>query len=99
MSRLAGTSPKPGLPLPVACWLAPWHFAFGSGTEGATDVATLVKADAAETALRGVVSFSTLVGVVLAAALGWSWADPAESFVVVCFAVREGKPAWVGNLE
>jgi len=57
-------------------------------------LARLVKADAAETMICGVLSLSTLLGVALAGSLGWWWADPVASFAVVYIAVREGREAW-----
>lgn len=57
-------------------------------------VARLLKADASETALCGLLSVSTLLGVILAKWVGWWWADPLASLVVVYFATREGREAW-----
>jgi len=59
-----------------------------------THVARLVEADASETALCGLLSVSTLVGVILAKWVGWWWADPVASLIVVYFATREGREAW-----
>jgi divalent metal cation (Fe/Co/Zn/Cd) transporter len=58
----------------------------------------LLMTDAAETALCGWLSVSTVVGVVLGAWVGWWWADPVASLVVVYFAIREGREAWRGEL-
>ena len=60
-------------------------------------VAALVRADGAETALCSVLAVSTLVGLTLNAAVGWWWADPVVSLVVVYFAIREGREAWAGE--
>ena len=57
-------------------------------------LARLVKADAAETMICGVLSLSTLLGVALAGSLGWWWADPVASLAVVYIATREGREAW-----
>ena len=59
----------------------------------------LLMTDAAESALCGWLSVSTLVGVVLGAWVGWWWADPVASLVVVYFAIREGREAWHGDLD
>jgi divalent metal cation (Fe/Co/Zn/Cd) transporter len=59
----------------------------------------LLMTDAVETALCGWLSVSTVVGVVLGAWIGWWWADPAASLVVVYFAIREGREAWRGELD
>lgn len=61
---------------------------------GFSAVARLLRADAVETALCGLLSLSTLGGVVLVATLGWWWADPVASSLVVYFALREGREAW-----
>jgi len=60
--------------------------------------AVLVNADAAETLLCAVLSAATLVGVGANAVFGWWWADPLAGLVVVCFAIREGRAAWKGEL-
>ncbi|MFF3584793.1 cation diffusion facilitator family transporter [Streptomyces mirabilis] len=38
-----------------------------------------------------------LVGLVLGATLGWSWADPMAALVIVAIAVKEGRDAWQGK--
>jgi divalent metal cation (Fe/Co/Zn/Cd) transporter len=62
--------------------------------EGSAAVARLLNADASETALCALLSVSTLLGVSLAAWVGWWWADPVASLAVVYFALREGAEAW-----
>jgi divalent metal cation (Fe/Co/Zn/Cd) transporter len=57
-------------------------------------LARLVNSDAAETIICGVLSLSTLLGIALAASLGWWWADPVASLAVVAIAAREGREAW-----
>ena len=54
----------------------------------------LVRADAAETMICGVLGLSTLLGVALTGSLGWWWADPVASLAVVYIAAREGREAW-----
>lgn len=58
----------------------------------------LVTADAAETILCATLAGTTLLGLVLFAAFGWWWADPAAALAVAWFAVREGREAWHGEL-
>jgi len=62
-------------------------------------VARLLRADAGETALCGLLSASTLLGVILGAWVGWWWADPVASLAVVYYAVREGREAWEDELD
>ena len=64
---------------------------------GASGIADLLRADAAETILCAALSLSTLIGVVCVAAFRWWWTDPAASLFVVYFAVREGREAWLGQ--
>lgn len=42
-------------------------------------------------------SVALLVGLVLNAAFGWWWADPAAAVVIAAVAVREGREAWRGD--
>ncbi len=58
----------------------------------------LVLADAAETILCATPAAATLAGLILFAAFGWRWADPAAALAVAWFAVREGREAWHGEL-
>jgi divalent metal cation (Fe/Co/Zn/Cd) transporter len=41
------------------------------------------------TVIDGVLAVAVLLGLVLNAALGWWWADPAAGYVLVCYAARE----------
>lgn len=65
---------------------------------GAALPSRLVTADAAETILCATLAATTLAGLVLFAAFGWWWADPAAALAVAYFAVREGREAWHGEL-
>lgn len=67
-------------------------------TAGYGGAAALVRADAAETMLCASIAVTTLLGVGLDAALGWWWADPVASLVIVYFAFQEGREAWKGDL-
>jgi divalent metal cation (Fe/Co/Zn/Cd) transporter len=62
--------------------------ALGSGT---------VVADSTQTLLCSYLSAVLLVGLVLNATLGWSWADPLAGLVIAAVAVREGREAWRGK--
>jgi divalent metal cation (Fe/Co/Zn/Cd) transporter len=53
-----------------------------------------VVADSKQTLLCTYLSGVLLVGLVLNAALGWSWADPIAGLVIAAVAVREGLEAW-----
>jgi divalent metal cation (Fe/Co/Zn/Cd) transporter len=55
-------------------------------------------ADSKQTLLCTYLSAAVLVGLVLNAALGWWWADPAAALVLAMLAVKEGREAWRGDL-
>jgi divalent metal cation (Fe/Co/Zn/Cd) transporter len=56
-----------------------------------------VVADSTQTLLCTYLSAVLLVGLVLNAWLGWSWADPLAGLVIAAVAVREGVEAWRGE--
>jgi divalent metal cation (Fe/Co/Zn/Cd) transporter len=98
---LTGSSdpdPSPvGIGLAVASLLVmPWLSwaqrrtgrALGSGT---------VVADSTQTLLCTYLSAVLLLGLVLNATLGWSWADPVAGLVIAAVAAREGVQAWRGE--
>lgn len=58
----------------------------------------LILADAAETRICVLLSFSTLIGVGGFMLTGASWLDPVAGFVIAAFAIWEGKEAWKGEL-
>ena len=56
-----------------------------------------VVADSKQTLLCTYLSAVLLVGLVLNATLGWSWADPLAGLVIAAVALREGVGAWRGD--
>lgn len=56
-----------------------------------------VVADSTQTLLCTYLSAVLLVGLVLNATLGWSWADPLAGLVIAAVAVKEGREAWRGE--
>lgn len=56
-----------------------------------------LRADAYETIACAWLSLSTLVGLALNAAVGWSWADPVAALLIVPLVIREGWEAWRGE--
>jgi divalent metal cation (Fe/Co/Zn/Cd) transporter len=56
-----------------------------------------LRADAYETITCAWLSLTTLLGLVLNAALGWWWADPLAALAIVPLAVREGLEGWRGG--
>ena len=57
-----------------------------------------VVSNAKQTLLCSYLSAALLIGLVLNAGLGWSWADPVAALVIAGFAVREGLEAWRGDV-
>lgn len=56
-----------------------------------------VVADATQTRLCAWLSAVLLLGLLLNALLGWSWADPVAGIVIALVAAREGRDAWRGD--
>ena len=56
-----------------------------------------VVADSTQTLLCTYLSGVLLVGLVLNATLGWSWADPIAGLIIAAVAVKEGRDAWRGE--
>lgn len=54
-------------------------------------------ADSKQTLLCTYLSAALLVGLLLNATLGWSWADPVAALVIAVLAAREGLEAWRGD--
>lgn len=54
-------------------------------------------ADSKQTLLCTYLSAVLLVGLLLNAVVGWSWADPIAGLVIAVIAVREGRQAWRGE--
>ncbi|MFD9845355.1 cation transporter [Streptomyces parvus] len=54
-------------------------------------------ADSKQTLLCTYLSAVLLVGLILNAAFGWSWADPAAALAIAGIAVKEGREAWRGK--
>ncbi|MEW2349488.1 cation transporter [Streptomyces sp. NPDC006684] len=54
-------------------------------------------ADSRQTLLCTYLSAVLLLGLVLHAALGWSWADPVAALAIAAVAAKEGRDAWRGK--
>lgn len=54
-------------------------------------------ADSQQTLLCTYLSAVLLIGLVLNATLGWSWADPVAALVIAAIALKEGRDAWQGK--
>ncbi len=58
-----------------------------------------VVADSRQTLLCAGLSAVLLVGLLLNATLGWTWADPVAALLIAAWAAREGVEAWRGEAE
>lgn len=56
-----------------------------------------VEGDGTQTLLCTYLSAVLLVGLVLNATLGWSWADPVAALIIAAVAAREGWENWQGD--
>lgn len=56
-----------------------------------------VYADGTQTLLCTYLSAVLLIGLLLNATLGWSWADPIAGLIIAAVALREGVEAWTGE--
>ncbi len=60
---------------------------------------TPLEAEATMTFLDGILSTSTMLGLLLNATLGWWWADPAAALVVSFAAANEARENWAEAIE
>ena len=51
------------------------------------------------TAVDGILAVAVLAGLVLNAAAGWWWADPAAGYVLVYYAAREVREIFTGHVS
>ena len=90
--------PSPvGIGLGVASLLVMPFLSWAQRRTGRALGSNAVVADSTQTLLCTYLSAVLLVGLVLNATLGWSWADPIAGLVIAAVAVREGRQAWRGE--
>jgi divalent metal cation (Fe/Co/Zn/Cd) transporter len=98
---LVGTSeaaPSPvGIGLAIASLIIMPFLSRAQRRTGTTLGSTTVVADSTQTLLCTYLSAVLLVGLLLNATLGWSWADPIAGLVIAAVAIREGREAWRGD--
>jgi len=92
------TDPSPvGIGLAVASLVIMPFLSWAQRRTGRALGSNAVVADSTQTLLCTYLSAVLLVGLVLNATLGWSWADPIAGLVIAAVAVREGREAWRGE--
>lgn len=97
---LTGTDPDPspvGIALAAASLVIMPFLSWAQRRTGRALGSNAVVADSTQTLLCTYLSGVLLVGLLLNAALGWSWADPIAGLVIAAVAVREGVEAWRGE--
>lgn len=97
---LTGTDPEAspvGIALACASLLVMPFLSWAQRRTGRALGSNAVFADGTQTLLCTYLSAVLLVGLVLNATLGWSWADPVAGLVIAAVAVREGTEAWRGD--
>ena len=97
---LTGAEPDPspvGIWLAVASLLVMPFLSWAQRRTGRALGSNAVVADSTQTLLCTYLSAVLLVGLVLNATLGWSWADPVAGLVIAAVAAREGLDAWRGE--
>ena len=86
-----------GIGLAIASLLVMPFLSWAQRRTGRQLGSAAVVADSTQTLLCTYLSAVLLVGLVLNATLGWSWADPLAGLVIAGVAVKEGRDAWRGE--
>ncbi|WP_448641343.1 cation diffusion facilitator family transporter [Geodermatophilus sp. URMC 63] len=97
---LTGSDPDSspvGIGLAVASLIVMPFLSWAQRRTGRALGSNAVVADSTQTLLCTYLSAVLLLGLVLNATLGWSWADPVAGLVIAAVAVREGVQAWRGE--
>lgn len=97
---LSGHDPDPspvGIGLAAASLVIMPFLSWAQRRTGKALGSNAVVADSTQTLLCTYLSAVLLVGLVLNATLGWSWADPIAGLVIAAIAVKEGREAWRGE--
>lgn len=78
-----------GIAWTTATALAMFALAAGKARTGRALDNPVLRTEGRVTTIDGILATAVLVGLILNAALGWWWADPAVGYVLVYYAVRE----------
>ncbi len=87
-----GYHPRPsvlGIGWTAATAVAMFALAAGKARTGAALGNPVLKSEGRVTLIDGILASAVLLGLVLNAAAGWWWADPAAGYVLVYYAARE----------
>lgn len=78
-----------------ASFVAMLALAFGKATTGKALDNPVLRTEGRVTLVDAYLAGAVLVGLVLNAAAGWWWADPAAGYVIVFYGIKEGRAALV----
>ena len=99
-SLLSGHDPDPspvGIGLAATSLLIMPFLSWAQRRTGRALGSNAVVADSTQTLLCTHLSAVLLVGLVLNASLGWSWADPLAGLVIAAVSAKEGRETWRGE--
>jgi len=97
---VSGHDPEPspvGIGLALASLAVMPFLSWAQRRTGRALGSNAVVADSTQTLRCTYLSAVLLVGLLLNATLGWSWADPVAGLVIAAVAVKEGREAWRGE--
>jgi divalent metal cation (Fe/Co/Zn/Cd) transporter len=77
--------------------VAMFALAYGKTRTGAALGNPVLQTEGRVTLVDGILATAVLLGLVLNAALGWWWADPAAGYVLVFYAAREVREILFGE--
>jgi divalent metal cation (Fe/Co/Zn/Cd) transporter len=77
--------------------LAMFALAVGKARTGSELDNPVLRTEGRVTMIDGILAAAVLLGLILDAAFGWWWADPAAGYVLVCYAVREVREILSGS--
>jgi divalent metal cation (Fe/Co/Zn/Cd) transporter len=77
--------------------LAMFALAAGKGRTGRELDNPVLRTEGRVTTIDGILAAAVLLGLILNAALGWWWADPAAGYVLVYYAAREVREIFSGR--
>ncbi|KWX66753.1 cation transporter [Mycobacterium sp. NAZ190054] len=98
LAGVRDTRPSPiGIVIAVASLVIMPVLSYAQRSAGRRLGSASAVADSKQTLLCTYLSAVLLVGLVLHAAFGWTWADPVAALGIAALAVREGRNAWRGD--
>jgi divalent metal cation (Fe/Co/Zn/Cd) transporter len=86
-----------GIGLAIASLIIMPFISYAQRRTGKALGSNAVYADGTQTLLCTYLSAVLLLGLVLNATLGWSWADPIAGLIIAAVAIREGLEGWKGE--